>query len=356
MRKKIIQNIEKIEIHQSKNRAIATIALLFCISFILFYSYFLFIPWKTISNPGSVPITIEKGMSPKDISDSLFVNGIIRSSEQFLVAAKLLGVSRKLQAGEYIFKRKINNNYRVLSKLYRGETMLKKVTFPEGLRAEKIASIFFQNMKVDSAEFMYDLRDTLLIRQLGLDVNFLEGYLYPDTYFFSFKMTPEEMIRTMVSQFKKIFTYQMAERAKKIGMSVHEVVILASIVEGEAVLDSERKSIAALYLNRLKRHMRLQADPTIQYIIDDGPRRLFNKDLKIKSPYNTYMYTGLPPGPVNNPGLASIMAVLYPDSVNYLYMVANGDGTHTFSSTLSDHLDAKRHLDRIRKKVIYNSR
>ena len=164
------------------------------------------------------------------------------------------------------------------------------------------------------------------------------------------------MIRIMVTQFKKMFTHEMKERAEELGMSVNEVVILASIVEGEAVLDSERKSIAALYQNRLKRHMRLQADPTIQFIIDDGPRRLLSKDLKIKSPYNTYLYGGLPPGPVNNPGLASIMAVLYPDSVDYLYMVANGDGSHTFSKSLSDHLDAKRHLDRLRRKIRAHSR
>ncbi len=356
MRKKIIQNLQKIDIHQPKNRAIAVVALLFCVCFILFYSYFLFIPWRTLHNALPIQITIEKGVSPQDISDSLFGNGVIRSSKQFLIAAKLLGVSRKLQAGDYLFYKKVTNNYQVLKKLFRGQTMLIKVTFPEGLRSEKIAGIFLEKMKIDSAEFMNVIRDTLFIRQLGLNVACLEGYLYPDTYYFSSKMSAEEMIRIMVTQFKKMFTVEMAERAEEIGMSVHDVVILASIVEGEAVLDSERKSIAALYQNRLKRHMRLQADPTIQYIIDDGPRRLLSKDLKIKSPYNTYLNAGLPPGPVNNPGLASIMAVLHPDSVNYLYMVANGDGSHTFSRSLSDHLDAKRHLDRLRRKIKNHSR
>ena len=356
MLKKIFQNLQKIEVPQTKIRAIATVALLFCGFFILFCSYFLFIPWKPFYGPAAIQITIEKGMSPQDISYSLFENGIIWNPEKFLIAAKLLGVSRKLQAGDYIFERKANNNYRVLIKLYRGQTTLKKVTFPEGLRSEKIAGIFFEKMKTDSAEFMSFTRDTLFILRLGLDVDFLEGYLFPDTYCFSFKMTPDEMIKIMVSQFQKKFTDEMAERAEEIDMSIHEVVILASIVEGEAVLDSERKSIAALYRNRLKRRMRLQADPTIQYLIDDGPRRLFHKDLQIKSPYNTYIYAGLPPSPVNNPGLASIMAVLYPDSVDYLYMVANGDGSHTFSSLLSDHNDAKRKLDRIRKKISFNSR
>ena len=128
----------------------------------------------------------------------------------------------------------------------------------------------------------------------------------------------------------------------------HQVLTLASIIEGEAVLDHERSIVSALYHNRLRSRMRLQADPTIQYIIPDGPRRLFSADLEIESPFNTYIVWGLPPGPVNNPGLKSILAALYPAQVDYLYMVANGDGSHTFSRTMDEHLRAKRRFDRIR--------
>jgi len=187
----------------------------------------------------------------------------------------------------------------------------------------------------------------------GISASSLEGFLYPDTYFFPNNPDAEEIIESMVSRFHQVFNKEMQLRTKRIQRTTQEVVTLASIVEGEAVIDSERPTIAALYLNRLKKEMLLQADPTIQYIIPDGPRRLTTRDLQIESKYNTYRYKGLPPGPVNNPGLASINAVLFPDSVNYLFMVANGDGSHTFSNNISEHIAAKRRFDRIRR---YHSR
>ncbi|MCJ7813760.1 endolytic transglycosylase MltG, partial [bacterium] len=143
----------------------------------------------------------------------------------------------------------------------------------------------------------------------------------------------------------------LKKRCGQLGMSVHEVITLASIVEGEAVIASERPIIAALYLNRLEHRMLLQADPTIQYIIQNGPRRLLDTDLQINSPYNTYIYPGLPPGPVNNPGIQSILATLYPASSDYLYMVANGDGAHTFSRSLEEHNKAKQEFNRVRNEV-----
>ena len=131
----------------------------------------------------------------------------------------------------------------------------------------------------------------------------------------------------------------------------HQILTLASIIEGEAIYDSERPIISAVYHNRLKRGMKLQADPTVQYIIKDGPRRLLNKDLRIKSPYNTYLYEGLPPGPINSPGFKSLNAALYPDENDYLYFVAKGDGYHTFSKNEKEHERAKRAFQRVRKKV-----
>ena len=153
----------------------------------------------------------------------------------------------------------------------------------------------------------------------------------------------------MTARFHEVFDGSLKFRSTEIQMGIKELITLASIVEGEAVIDSERSTIAALYLNRLRKGMLLQADPTIQYIIPDGPRRLTRMDLQINSMYNTYLHKGLPPGPVNNPGLASIRAVLFPDSIDYLFMVANGDGSHTFSKNISEHLVAKRRFDRIRK-------
>ena len=143
----------------------------------------------------------------------------------------------------------------------------------------------------------------------------------------------------------------MLRKLNEMSFTPHQVLTLASIIEGEALLDEERPVIASLYHNRLKRGMKLQADPTIQYIIKGPPRRLLIKDLKIDSPYNTYIYKGLPPGPINNPGEASIRATIFPADTNYLYMVAVGDGSHTFSRTLSEHNKAKEAFDKVRREV-----
>ena len=143
----------------------------------------------------------------------------------------------------------------------------------------------------------------------------------------------------------------MEVQAQELGLSILEVITLASIIEGEAIYDSERSIISAVYHNRLKKGMKLQADPTIQYIIDDGPRRLLKDDLKIKSNYNTYLYKGLPPGPINNPGRESIIAALYPSVNEYLYFVAKGDGYHTFTKNEKDHNEAKRKFQEVRRRV-----
>jgi UPF0755 protein len=155
----------------------------------------------------------------------------------------------------------------------------------------------------------------------------------------------------MVQEFWRQIPDSAEQRARELGMTLHEIITLASLVEGEAMVDSERAMIAGVYRNRLRRGMRLQADPTIQYIIPDGPRRLLKKDLQIESPYNTYLHAGLPPGPINNPGRKSIEAALYPRDVPYLYFVARGDGSHVFSVTMSQHVQAKRAFDRVRRQV-----
>jgi UPF0755 protein len=153
----------------------------------------------------------------------------------------------------------------------------------------------------------------------------------------------------MVEEYKNHFIDEFKDRMNKLNMSEKEVITLASIIEGEAIYNTERPVISGVYHNRLEKGMRLQADPTIQYIVDDGPRRLLNKDLKIKSPYNTYLNYGLPPGPINNPGFESIKAALYPANTEFLYFVAKGDGYHTFSRTQKEHNTAKRKFHKLRR-------
>tara|TARA_B100000408_G_C10259089_1_gene206863 strand:- start:300 stop:890 length:591 start_codon:yes stop_codon:yes gene_type:complete len=186
---------------------------------------------------------------------------------------------------------------------------------------------------------------------MGVKAPTLEGFLFPETYYFVENESPQTILRKMVSEYQDRVSDKMRNRIVELGLSELQLITLASIIEGEAIHDKERKNISSVYHNRLNKGMRLQADPTIQYIIKDGPRRLLNKDLNIKSPYNTYLNEGLPIGPINNPGLKSIIAALYPTESEYIYFVARGDGYHTFSRTQEEHNFAKRKLNSLRKKV-----
>ena len=190
--------------------------------------------------------------------------------------------------------------------------------------------------------------DESFLKSNNIESNSLEGYLFPDTYKVFEGDNVRSVLSLLIKTHNRFWTKTNINRAKELKLSIHEIVTLASIIEGEAIYDSERSKISGVYHNRLKLGMKLQADPTIQYIIDDSPRRLLNKDLKIKSPYNTYLNHGLPPGPINNPGLESIKAALFPEKVDYLFFVARGDGYHTFSKTEKEHNKAKRAFQKIR--------
>ncbi len=297
----------------------------------------------------SAEVTIERGMTPTEIGDTLLQHGVILNPNLFLLSVKVAGVSRRLKAGHYVFSGRMNH-FRILHMLTRGQVVSLQLTFPEGIRAGGIASLLQRTLSIDSTTFMHRVTDSTLCRSHDVSVNSLEGYLYPDTYAFQYDASPDDIIHRMTERFFQLYNDTLMKRTEYLGRTVHEIVTLASIVEGEAVIDSERPIIAALYWNRLRRNMLLQSDPTIQYLIRGAPRRLLNKDLEIDSPYNTYLYPGLPPGPVNNPGRASIRAVLYPDSTDVLFMVANGDGSHTFSRNMRDHLKAKARFDQIRRQ------
>ncbi len=337
--------------HKSHKRQLKRLPLLFLI--ILFVGLLLncgtalFPKWPVKPDEG-ITLTIKRGMSPAGIAGYLQQQGVVRSAFQFRLAVKWLGVSRKLQAGSYYFQGRLNN-YEVIHKLTSGDVVSESITFPEGFRTNEIANLLEEKMQIPHEKFMACVRDTQLIRSLGIQAGTLEGYLFPETYRFHADATPEEIVRTMVGQWKKVFTDSLIQIADRMGFTPHDVMTLASIVEGEAVHDSERAVIAAIYLNRLRKGMYLQACPTVQYLLPDGPRHLLKQDLEIDSPYNTYKHTGLPPGPINNPGLKSILAVLNPAPVDYLYLVANGDGTHTFSRNINDHIRAKHKFDMIRR-------
>ncbi|NIR51965.1 endolytic transglycosylase MltG [candidate division KSB1 bacterium] len=295
-------------------------------------------------------IKIKRGMSFDAIVGILHDKEIIKNDDKLKFTARLFGFRDEIKAGKYDVQGGVSS-YALLNHLVEGRVANEFITIPEGKNARQIASILSKKIEIDSTRFMQLVNDSNYVHKLGIDAPSLEGFLFPETYNFYWGMTAEDVFSVMVNEFKQNFSDSLQTKVNASDMTKLEFVTLASIIEGETMLDSERKTISAVYHNRLKRGMRLQADPTIQYIIEDGPRRLLKQDLEIDSPYNTYKYPGLPPGPINNPGLASIKASLCPADVDYLYFVANGDGSHTFSRTLSEHLKAKAKFDRYRIKV-----
>lgn len=303
----------------------------------------------------SVEIKIKSGTEFSQITEQLAEKGLIKNEKLFELAARLTRSVPRIRAGKYQIAPGLSNR-ELLQQLTSGRVKQERITIPEGKTHRYIASILKQKIETDSVKFIELVRDSSFIRKLGIDAPSLEGYLFPDTYFFTWGMTARQCIQVMVNQFHHHFPDSIQDTDPELALSRHELVILASLIEGEAQIDTERPIISALYRNRLVRGMLLQADPTVQYIIPDGPRRLLNRDLEIDSPYNTYLYPGLPPGPINNPGKSSLLAAANPADVPYLYMVARGDGGHRFSTTLSGHLANKRKFDKVRRRVAREKR
>ena len=293
---------------------------------------------------------IHKGMSVSQIADTLLYHSFIKNRDSFLLAVRVTSSGNRLKAGRYVIESG-SSHLDLLKTFQSGKSIQQRVTFPEGKTTEDFAEVLERKLSLDKQKFLELVKDSTLAQQLGIDASSFEGYLFPDTYYLNWGMTPLDVIRVLVREFHHKVNDETRTQIEKSELTLHEVVTLASIIEGEAVIDSERTVIAAVYLNRLKRGMLLQADPTIQYIVPGPPRRLLYRDLKIDSPYNTYRYPGLPPGPVNNPSLKSILAVLNPASVPYLYFVARGDGSHIFSRNLREHVIAKRKFNRVRARV-----
>ena len=311
-----------------------------------------------LNRPTGVPrkeVVIQKGMTVAQIARLLHREGIIRSPSLLRILSLVGGTSRRLTAGVHPFYGWMSTRD-VLMELKVPRDITRDVTIPEGLWVKQMVRLLAEALELDGDTLTRLASDPAFCRALGVEADNLEGYLFPETYRFSLMMDEEQALRTMVEHFFTVFDRAMRARAREMDMSVHQVVTLASIIEGEAQQDSERALISAVYHNRLRRRMRLQADPTVQYAIADGPRRLFYRDYKVDSPYNTYRHSGLPPGPVMSPGEASLRAALYPAEVDYLYFVAQGDGSHTFSRTMREHDEAKRKTRWARRRTWVRSR
>ena len=292
--------------------------------------------WKNPSkeNAKDIYILIPKGASVGSVADSLAKYDLIRFKLTFKIAARLVGAGSRLQPGSYRIAYGLSNTD-IISRLTGTEfAILFEATFPEGSHIRRVASIAKEKLGLDSALFVRVANDTAFIHSLGVphEAKTAEGYLFPDTYRFYLMMTPQELVKRMITRWKEMIPDSLLAKRKEMGLSVHSLMTLASIVEAEARLPQERDTIAGVYWNRLKIGMKLDADPTVQYGLGLS-RQITHNDLLKDNPYNTYQSTGLPPGPICNPGRPAILAALHPAKHDKLYFVARGDGSggHYFS-------------------------
>ena len=291
------------------------------------------------SKEGSVEVVIPKGASVRDVARILHRSGVIKSERMFELFVRVAGKQRKIKAGTYEFSFPISPA-ELLAKLTRGEQKLVKITIPEGLTIREIDELLAEKGLIRRGELARLGYDPDVAKRYGIDAKSLEGFLFPDTYLVRRDVEPEELIEIMLKRFWEVFDANLRAEAESRGMSVLEAVTLASMIEKETGVDSERPLISAVFHNRLKKGMKLQCDPTVIYGLESFDGNLTKEDLKNPHPYNTYVHGGLPPGPICNPGRASLVAAVRPADVNYLYFVSRGDGTHYFSSTYSEHWNA----------------
>jgi UPF0755 protein len=284
-----------------------------------------------------VTVEIDRGLSLTQIARRLRGAGLIRSTTAFEAAARLRGAEKKIKTGRYSLSPNLSA-LEILSALQEGRSLKSCFTVPEGFTLERITALLDDKGIAHRQRFLRLSADRDFLRSLGIEAASLEGYLFPETYCVQWGAPEEEILRTMAAQGKRAFDEKDRHRAAELGLSVHKILTLASIIEKEIPTSSEKQRVSSVFHNRLKAGMPLQSDPTVIYAL--GPQyrgALTKQDFAFESPYNTYLHQGLPPGPICNPGLYSIKAALYPAETDYLYFVLSSDGRLRFSSTLDEH-------------------
>ena len=293
-----------------------------------------------------VRVIIPKGASFKTATDSLEKAGIVHYPFFFRMLARVKGDDRNIKPGTYLLKRRTPWT-EILSALNGGHGLVNTVTIPEGFGLNQIVPLLARSLQVPMESVVAAVRDTALLRRLDIPTQNLEGYLFPDTYAFPEGTTARQAVGEMVKRFEREWKPDWNRQLTALAMNRHDIVTMASIIEEEAKRPEERPVISAVYHNRLRERMLLQADPTVQYALGAHRQRVLYRDLETDSPYNTYLYPGLPPGPIASPGRASLEATLYPDSVPWLFFFATGEGgRHTFSETFAEHNRKRRELNR----------
>ncbi len=293
-------------------------------------------------NASTERVTLPPGASFSAVTDTLVAHDVVGSRFWFKLLARVRGADRSVRAGVYEFAPGLSA-WKVLNILEAGDEVATRFTVPEGLTIPEVSALAQQKLGIPADSVQAAAQDSVTATAtLGFPVRSFEGFLRPETYSLRLGTTAAELVRVMAEGFKSAWKPEWDARLDSLGWTKAQLVTFASIVEGEARADDERETIAGVYHNRLRIGMALQADPTVQYAIflATGKRkpRLFTKDYQIRSPYNTYLNPGLPPGPVNSPSRRSIEAALYPGKVPYLYFVAGPEGRHVFSRTYDEHL------------------
>ncbi len=312
-------------------------ALLFLLTALLILLAFYIIETKRAgTGNGDVIVEIRRGATLRGVANKLVDKKIISSPVLFEVAARLGGTAEKIHAGEFLLQRSSSIN-EIIKQLTYGKTILRPVTIPEGLTIREIGKKLENLGLVTEEGFIAATYDKKLLASFNIPAENMEGYLFPETYHFPKGITAKDIVKTML----KMFFTQISEAIPREEITnrarLHEIITLASLIEKETALESERKTISSVFTNRLKKKMLLQCDPTVIYALPEFDGNIRKKDLEYDSPYNTYKYRGLPPGPIANPGLASINAANYPANTKYIYFVAKNNGEHLFSSTLKEH-------------------
>lgn len=319
---------------------------------IIFFIFSAFMYYESLFRPVSGDIVhkivnIPLGSSTQDIAKILHSDGLIKNEWFFILRVKVLKSEGKMQAGKYLLSSGMTTD-EIIKKIVLGKAQIDSVKFtiPEGFTVKDIADRLSKIGLVNKEKFLSEAQNGIFNYDFlkGIPTNRpdrLEGYLFPDTYQIQLGASEDDIIKLMLSKFEEVYKSTIKNNVQKLGMSSDQIVIIASMIEKEAMVDSDRKLIAGVIYNRLKKNMKLQIDATVEYALGKHMDKLSYKDLEVNSPYNTYVNYGLPIGPISNPGIKSIEAALNPAKHDYYYYVAKNDGTHIFSKTYIEHLKAQ---------------
>ena len=302
------------------------------------------------ANAKPMQLKIAPGMSSMAIANQLVDNNLIHNPWAFLFVTHLSDVSHRLQVGTYRLSGAMSIP-EIIDQLNNGKVVTQQFVVPEGLTVAQIGKLWERAGFGTAAAFNQAASDPKWRLNYKIEGKTLEGYLFPNTYQFPHGAAPQQIIQIMLDEFERRWMAEFTGEAKALGFSKHDIITLASIIEAEARVPDERPLVSAVFHNRLCRGWKLQADPTALYGLGNPDRPPRAADLRVDSPYNTYLYMGLPPGPICNPGMASMLAALRPDSVDYMYFVATGDGRHHFSKTLREHQNMINKIRRNRRRI-----